>query len=250
MKLSHKLGGAALVALAGVSLAVPSTTKANSIAGKGHIGFTEQTGKPTITDNSTSTDSGGSTGTGTTITDNSTFTITDPGTFGIFAVTPLEFETHSVLTASQENFNASLYDNGNNVKTANLVSFLDKRADKRDYKLSAQLTQQFKSAAGKELNGSTIEYKNTWINSYANSVAANGLAASGVVATTGSTPFITNNAGATDAGYGQHDLVFGEKAGAANADKSVTLTIPKAQNAVVVAGDYNAVITWTLSETV
>ncbi|MCA5013657.1 MULTISPECIES: WxL domain-containing protein [unclassified Enterococcus] len=252
MKLTHKLCGAALVAVAGVALAVPNTTKANSIEGAGHIGFTNNTGIPTITDNSSSGDSSGDTGTGSTITSNETFEPTDPGTFGVFAVTPLEFGSgHSTLTASSKTYNADLYDNGNNVKSANFVSFYDVREASRDYKLSAQITSEFQTTGGAKLNGATLEYKNTWVNDYANSVAPKGLKASATVTKDASTPLIENSAAGTTAGYGQHDLVFGERKAdnTGNAKESVILTIPTADNAVVVAGDYNAVITWTLSET-
>ncbi|MEI5994260.1 WxL domain-containing protein [Candidatus Enterococcus mansonii] len=251
MKLTHKLCGAALVAAAGVALAIPNTTKADTMDGKGHIGFTESSGIPTLTDNSTSTDSGGSTGTGSEITSNTTLPVTDPGEFGIISVSPLEFKTHSTLSASQEKFDADLYDNGNNVKTSNFVIYTDKRAeaDRAKHKLSAKLTQQFQTTTGTELKGATITYKNIWINDYTNAVQPTGVALEAEVTTTSPVSFVENVKGSENAGYGQHAVMFGETAGKADANKSVTLDIPKAQNASVIAGDYNGVVQWNLEET-
>ncbi|MBO0470109.1 WxL domain-containing protein [Enterococcus sp. DIV0242_7C1] len=250
MKLTHKLCGAALVAVAGVALAAPNTTKADTMNGKGHIGFTESTGIQTMTDNSTSKDSSGDTGTGSEITSNSTLTITDPGEFGIISVSPLEFKTHSVLSASQETFTADLYDNGGN-KMANFVTYTDKRAEnvRATHKLSAKLIQQFQTTSGTQLNGAKITYNNVWVNDYANAVQPSSILNNVTVELNQPSVFINNTKGTTNAGYGQHDVKFGETAGSANADKSVTLDIPKAQNPSVIAGDYNGVVEWTLSET-
>ncbi|MEI5990140.1 WxL domain-containing protein [Enterococcus crotali] len=250
MKLTHKLCGAALVAVAGVALAVPNTTKANSIEGAGHIGFTNTSGITSGTENSSSDSSDPDSGTGSVITENPTFPQTDPGTFGIIAVTPLEFGSgHTALTATNDTYDAALYDNGNNVKTANFVSFYDVREDSRVFSLSAKMTTEFTSGANK-LNGATIEYKNTWVNNYPGAVATTAPEASVTVEFGKSSPAIKNT-GTANAGYGQHELIFGERLAdnSGNAKESVVLTIPKAGNEVVATGDYNAVITWTMGET-
>jgi hypothetical protein len=257
MKLTHKLCGAALLAAVGVAVAIPNTTKAvdHSLDGKGHIGFTKDTGTKTLTDPG-STDSSA-----VVITSNSTLPVTDPGDFGIIAVTPLEFRSHSVLT-TDESFNASLYEaNGSDYNPAapsttkdiqNFVAFYDGREGARTYGLSAKSTE-FKDGT-KVLGGTEITYSNIWVSTHAGGEAPDTLGASQVLKTTGaSTKFISNNvaAGGTQ-GFGQHEINFGEvsKNGAVGgADQAVTLSVPKADNPVIVSGDYNAVITWTLSET-
>ncbi|MGG5342827.1 WxL domain-containing protein [Enterococcus sp. AZ192] len=256
MKLTHKLCGAALLATVGVAVAIPNTTKAveHSLEGKGHIGFTKDTGTKTLTDP-------GSTSSGVVITSNSTLPMTDPGEFGIIAVTPLEFRTHSVLTAD-ESFNASLYEaNGSAYNPAapattkdiqNFVAFYDGRENARTYNLSAKSTK-FTEGTTKELAGTQITYSNMWMNTHAGGESPDVLAASQVLKTDGtSTKFISNDVVATGTkGFGQHEINFGEvsKNGAAGgADQAVTLAVPKADNPVIVSGDYTATITWTLAD--
>lgn len=248
MKLAHKLCGAALVAVAGVALTVPNTTKAaeDSKTGTGHVAFTSTTNTDLIDPGSSSD---------TIITDSS---ITDPGEFGMRFVTPLEFGSHDALTSSaRADYPVELYTanegNADEFDVQNFVAFQDFRpAQDHSYKLSAAITQQFQSTAGTFLKGADITYNNLWVSNNGADTALNPAGvAPGAVALEGSddaTPgnsvaFITNTA--TDGkGYGKYELNFGTKD---NGTDSVTLSIP---TTTVKNGDYNAVVTWTLSDTI
>ncbi|WP_430607166.1 hypothetical protein IGJ55_000288 [Enterococcus sp. AZ170] len=254
MKLTHKLCGAALVAAAGVALALPNTTKAvdNTKTGTGHIEFTFDTGTSGVIP----TDPG--------VTDGTTITnlpsVTNPGVFGIIAVTPLEFESHDVLTATNKrDYNASMF-HANTVDPAegtetfdvqNFVKYQDLRTQEaHPYKLSATLSQNFKTAGekGVELKGANITYKNVAITQTgAPELNPNGVNTAGgnIDSASSNTVDFIENTGVDGVGYGQFELNFGDKTTGA---ESVTLNIPK--TSAVGAGDYNAVVTWTLSETI
>ncbi|MBP1046525.1 WxL domain-containing protein [Enterococcus sp. BWM-S5] len=254
MKLSHKLCGAALVAAAGVALAAPNTTKAvDTKTGTGHIGFTVNT-DPTDTSGVVPTDPG--------VTDGTTITnipsVVNPGSFGIIAITPLEFETHDVLTANtQRDYNASFFHANQGTTDSNypafdvqnFVKYQDLRTmETHAYKLSATLTQNFKdTASGVELKGANITYKEanlTQTGDAALTPNASDVTTQGTISTASPTFDFIKNQGADGKGYGQFELNFGDKT---SGDKAVTLNIPA--SSAIGAGDYNAVITWTLSET-
>ena len=254
MKLSHKLCGAALVAAAGVALAVPNTTKAvDSKEGKGHIAFTYN-----------SDDTSGVIPTDPGVTDGTTITnipdVENPGLFGIIAITPLEFESHNVLTAnSQRDYNASLFKANENSTSAdypafdvqNFVKYQDLRTqENHSYKLSAKMTQNF-TATGTtvELKGANITYKNTRITQTGDASltpAASDVTATGTIDASGNSVVFVDNKNTTGVGYGQFELNFGDKSDAVY--DSVTLNIPA--SSPVGSGDFQAVITWTLTEAV
>lgn len=254
MKMTHKLCGAALLAATGVALALPNTTKAvNTKEGTGHIGFSYDTSG---TSNVVPTEPGNSTG--TTITNIPD--VTNPGEFGIIAVTPLEFENHDVLTANtKRSYDASVF-HANTENPAkgtetfdvqNFVKYQDLRSiETHAYKLSAAMTAPFKTTSGVELKGASLTYKNA----YTTQTGAVELNPNGVVnapetlkAEGNSVDFIKNT-GVNGVGYGQFEINFGKMNDATqDAAKSVTLDIPT--TSAIGTGDYNAVITWTLSET-
>ncbi|MCB5952517.1 WxL domain-containing protein [Enterococcus sp. BWT-B8] len=246
MKLSHKLCGAALVAAAGLALALPNATKAveDPKTGTGHIAFTSDTsGVPTITDPGSSD--------GTQITDPS---MVNPGDFGMIFVTPLEFGEHSVAgIGSQTTWNAELFaankGNADEFDVQNFVSFQDFReAADHQYTLQAEVSEQFKTGTGVLLTGATIQYNNMWLS---NNGGAAELDPAGVttsaVTLAGDTgekqTFIDNPAGGAGKGYGQFELNFGTASDATGAE-SVVLEIPVT---TAKKGDYTAVITWTLA---
>ncbi|WP_265459253.1 hypothetical protein [Enterococcus sp. HY326] len=131
MKLTYKLGAAAIVAVAGVAMVIPNTTDAadSTMNGKGHIQFTyvSSSDLPDISDITRSSGQSGNSN----ITSNSTLPVTNPGNFGIVAVTPLEFGTHDVVTgiAADGNYKVEAYKaNGGagavgGYDTANFVQF-------------------------------------------------------------------------------------------------------------------------------
>lgn len=244
MKLSHKLCGAALVAAAGLALALPNATKAadpDSFNGDGHIAFTSDTsGAPTITDPGSSD--------GSVITDPS---IVNPGDFGMIFVTPLEFGNHGVTgLGSTTKWNAELYaankGNADEFDVQNFVSFQDFReSNNHAYTLKAEITTPFQTAAtgGAELTGATITYKNLWLNNNGGAAELNpSVEGDQVLASTGGSATFINNTDTTGVGYGQFDLSFGTASDASGAS-SVELFIP---TTTAKKGDYKAVITWTL----
>lgn len=255
MKLSHKLCGAALVAVAGVALAVPNTTKAenpDSATGTGHIKFSYTETDPTVPKPDRSSGE-----TGPVVTSNDTFTIKNPGQFGLVAVTPLEFGSHNVVTANAtRDYDALAYDNGNDVTMANFVQFQDYRdgAD-HQYTLSANISSNFQSAEGNFFKAATLTYNNAWVQNQdlamGDELKPVGVSASTVLtggdtkdAAGASVVFINNT---SDTGFGAYALNFGDSK-LDTAASSVTLGIPTENN--IVSGDYNAVITWTLASTV
>ncbi|MBP1047874.1 WxL domain-containing protein [Enterococcus sp. BWM-S5] len=256
MKLTHKLCGAAIVAAAGVALAVPNTTKAadDSKTGTGHIEFTLGTDtsdviptEPGVTD-------------GTTITNLPS--VTNPGEFGIIAVTPLEFDSHNVLTATNKrDYDALAFTANPGSTTAgteefevqNFVKYQDLRTQENHaYALSATMTQNFQTASGVELKGANITYKNVYTTQTGSALLdPDGVNNTGGTIDSASNNSITfiRNTGVNGIGYGQFELNFGKVGDASQeAAESVTLNIP--DGSPIGSGDYNAVITWTLSETI
>lgn len=257
MKMTHKLCGAALLAATGVALALPNTTKAvdNSKTGTGHIGFTYDTSG---TSNVVPTEPGNSTG--TTITNIPS--VTNPGEFGIIAVTPLEFENHDVLTANtKRSYDASVF-HANTENPAkgtekfdvqNFVKYQDLRSKEvHDYKLSAAITSEFQTTTGVKLKGASLTYKNAYTTQTGsadlNILDADVTSNPDKLESTGNSVDFIKNTGVNGRGYGQFEINFGKMNDATqDAAKSVTLDIPT--TSAIGTGDYNAIITWTLSET-
>lgn len=254
MKLTHKLCGAALLSVIGVALAVPNTTKAvDSVKdGTGHIKFT-------LTDDGTEITDPGSETTITNIPE-----VTNPGTFGIMAVTPLEFETHSVLTAQTvRTYDASPFKANAGSTDAdypefdvqNFVKYRDIRTtDAHKYSLSAALTQNFKDTASNTyLTGSELNFKNidtTSLDAIAQPQGVSGtnkLVANADNSLPGASAEFIRNDVTDNTGAGNIELNFGRHT-LDTAGNSVSLTIPTTTSIGI--GDYNAVITWTLSETI
>lgn len=248
MKLSYKLGAAAVVAVAGVAMVIPNTTKA--LEGTGHIQFTYNsgTGQPTIPD-----PTGDSTDSNPDITSNSTLPVTDPGNFGVVAVTPLEFGSHDTVTgiAADGNYSVEAYQaNGGaaasaagGYDTANFVQFQDYRGGgSNNYRLQASMTEDFTSGSGTVLTDARLNYSNITIKNQNYSIV--GLEPTPLGSQTvnsGNTPanFI-ENVGGTNRGFGAYAIVFD----AVNHTNGVTLHIPS--TTTISDGDYNATITWTL----
>ncbi|MEI5989914.1 hypothetical protein A5881_001407 [Enterococcus termitis] len=260
MKLTHKLCGAALLAATGVALALPNTTKANDLEGSGHIEFTYNSDEnPVITDPGNST--------GTTITTG--ITTTNPGPMGIIGISPLEFESHDILTSqTQRDYNASLItanpdstdaDKATNTEKfdmQNAVWFQDLRAtDDRPYQVSAKITENFKEkTSGTYLKGANITYKNINVTSTADpslkpaEKAGTLKLTAGDAATAGDSVIFVDNKGAADGvGYGKFELNFGLHSDDTAKD-AVVLNIPA--TTAIGEGDYSAKITWTMADVI
>lgn len=253
MKLTHKLCGAALLSVVGVSLALPNVTKADNVpvASKGEIEFTKNTTEDTSMPDITDTDSW--------ITD---LPVTDPGEFGIMAVTPLDFDKHAATFNGEiRNYNVlplvANAGNSNEFKTENFVAFKDTRSTlNQKHTLSAELTKQFTASVdggvdNVSLDGATITYKNIHLTQTigdssqypVNTVLGNG-SATETLAFGASKTFYQNLD--ADKGKGRFELVFGSK-GENNIEESIQLDIPQSVN--LFNAKYTATITWTLAET-
>ncbi|MEI5990812.1 hypothetical protein A5881_002317 [Enterococcus termitis] len=254
MKLTHKLCGATLVALAGVALAAPNTTKAveDTGSGAGTIKFTIGTDTKDVLP----TEPGVSDGTKiTNIPD-----VKNPGEFGIIAVTPLDFDSHDSLTASKKrDYNAlpfaanagSVDADAPEFQVQNFVKYQDLRAvATHNYKLSAELTENFKTATGIELNGANINYTSVYTTQTGDAVLdPDGVKNAGGTISVGSPVEFINNSGVNGKGYGQFELNFGKVGDAVQpAESAVTLNIPT--STAIGTGDYQATITWTLSDVI
>lgn len=281
MKLTHKLGGAVLVAVAGVALAIPNTTKAtdSAVDGTGKITFTyDATGTIPIVDPE-NTDS-----TATTITGG--LSSQNPGEMGIIAVTPLEFGGHKSITStkvydyyakpfvanpnSNNEDDAVIASNTQKFETAHFVTFQDFRPNQNhDYTISAKITSQFTAKgedgeALREITGAKLTYNNVSVvkadqdDSYTVPKKLN----TGVEVKFGESTTVVENLPVTvdnqvtatgNAGYGRFNLVFGTMVPDAStskktAEESVKLTVPS--STVVTAGEYSAVVKWTMSDTI
>jgi len=248
MKLSHKLCGAALLAVAGVALVVPNTTKAaddDSKTGTGHIGFTS-------TVDTDITDPGSSDGTKIYPSDTE-----DPGEFGMIVVTPLEFGNHSVVGAeTDKSYDVTKYTvatDGDDKEMQHFVSYQDYRAQEdHSYTLSANISSGFASTEGNYLKGAKLTYSNLWLANKNLTVTDNptpeasvALDSADTAAGVGASKVFVNNTATTGVGYGRYTLNFGS-ADAANIESSIVLDVTNSGN--IAKGDYNAVITWTLAE--
>ena len=93
------------------------------------------------------------------------------------------------------------------------------------------------------MTGSTVTYKNLWLNNNGGAAELNpSVEGDQVLASTGGSETFINNTDTTGVGYGQYDLNFGTASDASGAS-SVELFIPVT---TAKKGDYKAVITWTL----
>lgn len=180
------------------------------------------------------------------------------GPLMILGVSPLEFGEHDVTTYSAdptfyaEAFTTTETESGAEISMPNFVKFADIRATgDNSYTLSAQMTKQFTNdAESSTLDGATLTYGNinvlttdTYADRLAN-VQAGLTNTTQVLNETDTVEFLN----VTGGGFGKYDLAFGEYTDADNetASESVMLTVPKDAN--IRLGDYNAEITWTLSD--
>lgn len=283
MKLSHKICGAALLAVVGVGAAAPSLSNAASknYDTTGHVKFTDNTTETTITAGNSETDStqltftdtttkittstsDGSGGSTLTEIETTTSPVQNPGDFGIYYVSPLEFGEHDILddgVGANREFEANFFEDASEAKTKtlNFVTFKDTRDVKdHNYSLYAKVTQPFTSTKGTVLDGATLTYTNPWLSTYkfTDGTQDHTLDPKGINPTVelgqdgAPNTFIDNqgdNVGNT--GAGKFTLSFGKQASLVDektAADGVKLTVPRANNAF--NGDFTAKIMWTLSE--
>lgn len=265
MKLTHKLCGAALLAVVGVTLVVPNSTKADDgvgVEGKGEIQFTSSSSSSTSFTNSSGS------GTATVTSGGET---SDAHGFGISYVSNLKFGgKHSIVTSGENGpYWASKWigneGKADQVENSHFVNFEDVRniADHK-YEITAEITKEFTQKVNnvdKKLLGATLTYNNMGLRSATADSnlfpEASALKSGAVVEFGKKTPMVQNenttNAPVFEKGYGHYTLYFGkyELAGTdpASAEKSIMLTVPKAGNTVIYEGAYQAGITWTMSAT-
>lgn len=254
MKLTSKLCGAALLAVAGVAIAAPNTKAVDNLQhdGDAYIEFTRN-----------------STGPGTTITkpgtDESTITnipgVTDPGTFGIMAVTPLDFSSHEVVagSAATEYFAEPFHANPGSTdaqypdyKVENFVKFRDDRSTlDRKYKMHAQMTQEFTGTvegSNVALTGSELTFTNLGLKSIEPDhlkPTAPQFGNGKVLSVSGGKQLMLENTEA-DKGAGNYELVFGDY-DAGTAANAVKLTLK--DDIQIFETKYTAKIQWTLEAT-
>lgn len=255
MKLTHKLCGAALVAAAGVALAVPTTTKALDTDTQNGNAYIEFTRDSTRDDNKTQiTEPGDSTGSKATDLDPD-FPPKNPGDFGIIYVTPLNFSKHEIMnnTAAEEYFAVPFTGNADGAdkwESPNFVKFVDDRQTlNHKYTLSADLQTQFTTtveSTPKALDGATLTYSNMGLKSVDNpafySTAnqfQNGATISYDGTGNGKVLMYANND--AEKGIGIYELVFGDDT---TKGTSVKLKVPN--TTMVYNGKYTAVVLWTM----
>ncbi|WP_086349712.1 WxL domain-containing protein [Candidatus Enterococcus clewellii] len=257
MKLTHKLCGAALVAAAGVALAVPNTTKAvdtDTQQGNAYVEFTRDSKRDD--DKTQITEPGTTSGSKATDLDPD-FPPKNPGDFGIIYVTPLNFKDHAIVnnTVKEEYFAAPFTGNAAGADrwdSPNFVKFVDDRQTlNHKYSLSADLQTQFTTKVentDKTLDGATLTYNNMGIKSVDNPVfysTDNEFINGATIAWDGqdSTKVTMYNNKDADKGIGIYELVFGDD-DKNTAAESVKLTVPN--TTMVYNGKYTAVIQWTM----
>ncbi|WP_348921065.1 WxL domain-containing protein [Enterococcus rotai] len=258
MKLTHKLCGAALLATLGVSIALPSVTKANEPgnalpkAGM-DIQFTENTGDGTTI---TTTNSNGED-----VTITSGLVTTDAGTFGLRAGTPLNFgKDNSAASGTNRSFfakNAILGLTGGEEKTVeNYISFVDDRStvDHR-YQITAEITEQLHAVfEGKatELTGAELSFLNGTIYNEDTKGAESELTPTAPISTAavkfGGATMILDNTN-KDQGRGNYKIIFGniaEQGNATDSEKSVKLTVQD-KSELFAGTAYTGGITWKMN---
>ncbi|WP_086351138.1 WxL domain-containing protein [Candidatus Enterococcus clewellii] len=241
MKNTHKLCGAALLAVIGFAVAAPSATQADW-KGDGIVEFEKDTTPDTITPPDT---------------DGPVLPYPpvnpDPADLKIVAVTPLDFEKHAILTdGSDQTYTVKAFNDAAFGDMENFVEFKDVRSvDENTYKIEAELTTQFANGSS-VLTGSSIKYNNVRVSTNG-SAGANALAPEGVVTSPAAlelgnkVTFLDNTS--TTKGFGQYKLAFGQRGLAAtdagSPEQSVKLNV-LGTNAKKV-GTYKAEITWSIT---
>ncbi|EOL50471.1 WxL domain-containing protein [Enterococcus caccae] len=267
MKLTNKLCSAALLAAVGVSIALPSITKAaeepeqaiSTNKGDMDIQFTRNTADDTDTTRPELTNSDG-----TPVTDLTSGTVTRPLTpavFGIQDVTPLSFGEHAIVTdGNTREFWAKNYKETNG-EMANNVVIKDVRSTlNHNYTLTAQITKPMtttvtegNTSVERKLEGATLTYSNIQRQTnVADEIALSPDAVAPTVTVKEDAPeAVVNNTNAAtpDKGQGQTYIQFGKlnAAGDTASDKSVKLTVGKDQT--IFEGQYKGEVTWVLSAT-
>ncbi|MBL1229471.1 WxL domain-containing protein [Enterococcus sp. BWB1-3] len=254
MKLTSKLCGTALLAVAGVAIAAPNTKAVDNLQhdGDAYIEFTRNTeggSNTTITKPGT---------TGSTITNIPD--VTDPGDFGIVAVTPLDFSSHEVVagSAATEYFALPFVANEGNADeylVENFVKFYDGRSTlNRAYKLYAEMTQEFTGqveGTDVALNGSELTFTNLALTS----IEPSHLQPESADLNFGTNSLSYNVAGnkqlmlentAANKGAGDYELTFGNQ-DAGTAATSVKLNLK--DDIEIFETKYTAKIQWTLEAT-
>ncbi|WP_321385929.1 WxL domain-containing protein [uncultured Enterococcus sp.] len=252
MKLTHKLCGAALVAAAGVALAVPNTTKAqeHSHRGNAYIEFTRDSTRET--DVTQITKPGDSTGSKATDIDSSEIQPTNPGDFGIIFVTPLNFGQHEIMngTVTEDYFAKPFTGNANGTdkwSSPNFVKFRDDRQTlDHKYKLSVQMVSPFTGDVDGQthtLDGATITYNNLNLASIDNAThypTTPAFETNITIADGLGKQLAYTNVEATK-GIGVYELCFGDDSTAAD---SVKFHLPETSLAYTSA--YKSVVEWTM----
>ncbi|OTN89909.1 hypothetical protein A5819_002407 [Enterococcus sp. 7E2_DIV0204] len=268
MKLTHKLCGAALLAVLGVAIAAPGATKAapdHSKAGEGEIQFTKATyGSYDSTGGVVPPD-----------TSSQSTTDTDPtklldGEFVVQGMSKLVFNEQQATTGAIKSWAKPTTANkvgadDHVARRANWVQFKDDRlVDDRTYELSATLVDsdgkgafKFEDTANsktRSIKGATIDYKNTRLEAHKDNLAlapsTSGLQPTLHLAENTKAKLLTVNENNTGKGRGKYAVYFGDVINPANSDKeSIELSIPANQADDIRDGKYVATILWTLSET-
>lgn len=271
MKLTHKLCGAALLAVAGVAVALPNNTKATDgdpRSAGADIEFTS-------TENTASKPDPNQSGSGDGIPGNSSdLPWTDAKGFGVSAVTRLEFDKHAIVQDGKDQpYQAKKWvstdESGTKIENANFVSFEDLRViDDHSYKITAKITTPFtnskKAANGKDvsytLDGTTLKYSNMILSSTngtpAEAYPTDGLKEGATLSydkvTKGEPVVMLDNTNQTESaqyekGSGRYNLYFGQYGSTEkDPEKSVLLTIPTSKN-VMQEGKYSGVVEWTMA---
>lgn len=258
MKLTHKLCGAALLAVIGAAIAVPGIASADNTTAKGDmdIQFTRNTEDDTDTARPELTDS-----TGGKDTEFESGTITrplKPVVFGIQDVTPLSFGENSIVTDGNDRvFWAKNYTEKDGV-AANSVSIKDTRSTlNHNYTLTAQITKPMTTtvtegseSVERKLAGATLLYRN--IERKTNVAEEIALPKSAVVSQaevseTAPATIVSNNGENKDQGQGQTAIYFGSLTanGEQSSEKSVKLTVGKEQT--IFEGKYKGEVTWVMT---
>ena len=263
MKLTHKLCGAALVAAVGVALVAPNSSKAvdgTGVEGGAEIEFTSTS----VTTPPTNPGSGSGSETLPTTSGGGGVT-SDAQGFGISYVTDLNFGKHENMTnTGDETYWAQKWvatnETGQTMENSNFVSFEDTRQQVgHAYAIQAKLTTEFQSqVAGQtvKLNGVSLTYNNPALivrgGTDVSVAPTAGLQNGAVVTTNGQTMMLDNtNPADNEIGYGEYSLYYGKyELGDADggAGKSISLTIPKADNKVIYNTKYKGGVTWTMSQ--
>lgn len=193
--------------------------------------------------------------------------ITEPGvnpTTGplmIIAATPIDFGVQETTTVAKNYFASDFQTSIKNspedvITTENFVKFRDLRAtDDHRYKIYAQMTKQFTQNSS-QLKGAVLSYSNLRLmTTTANMENMPGedemmLAEKfdlvpGIDGVSGGEKEIVFENESAEKGFGIYDIAFGEYK--KNSTQSIKLAVPG--NLPIIKGQYEAEITWTMSDT-